>query len=73
MPASGPDAYTPLRGRLIVTNGYCRGGCVPHRPEVAEEVQPMARPMAAPMGGPAVAPVADPVAGQVRPVVPVVR
>lgn len=32
LPASGRDAYTPLRGRLIVTNGYCRGGCAPRRP-----------------------------------------
>ncbi|PZG51504.1 hypothetical protein C1I98_08380 [Spongiactinospora gelatinilytica] len=27
LPASGPDAYTPARGRLIVSNGYCDGGC----------------------------------------------
>ncbi|GAA2353340.1 hypothetical protein GCM10010404_01270 [Nonomuraea africana] len=22
-----PEAYTSVRGRLIVTNGYCRGRC----------------------------------------------
>ncbi|RBQ19269.1 hypothetical protein DP939_15145 [Spongiactinospora rosea] len=27
LPASGPDAYTAARGRLIVSNGYCDGGC----------------------------------------------
>lgn len=27
LPASGKEAYTKLRGRLIVTNGYCGGGC----------------------------------------------
>lgn len=27
LPASGRDAYTTARGRLIVTNGYCEGGC----------------------------------------------
>ncbi|MGN9845795.1 hypothetical protein ACTMTI_47505 [Nonomuraea sp. H19] len=40
MPASGKDAYTTLRGRLIVTNGYCEGGCA----ERAEQTQQMARP-----------------------------
>ncbi|GAA3664997.1 hypothetical protein GCM10022224_031580 [Nonomuraea antimicrobica] len=33
LPASGKESYTPLRGRLIVTNGYCEGGCA----EVAEQ------------------------------------
>jgi hypothetical protein len=54
LPATGRDAYTPLRGRLIVTNGYCRGGCVPQRPRQvapavssAEETRQMVRPMAA--------------------------
>ncbi len=28
LPASGREAYTTARGRLIVTNGYCEGGCV---------------------------------------------
>ncbi|MDF5757062.1 hypothetical protein P3X83_31075 [Spongiactinospora sp. TRM90649] len=27
LPASGSDAYTTARGRLIVSNGYCEGGC----------------------------------------------
>ncbi|MFG6195546.1 hypothetical protein [Nonomuraea sp. JJY05] len=39
-----PDsAYTPARGRLIVTNGYCRGQCSevePVRDEPAESDQP---------------------------------
>jgi hypothetical protein len=36
LPASGREAYTPARGRLIVTNGYCEGGC-------AERVSPRQR------------------------------
>ncbi|GAA2367818.1 hypothetical protein [Nonomuraea africana] len=42
LPASGRDAYTPARGRLIVTNGYCEGGC-------AERVASRQRPMEAPV------------------------
>ncbi|SPL89022.1 unnamed protein product [[Actinomadura] parvosata subsp. kistnae] len=33
LPATGKESYTPLRGRLIVTNGYCAGGCA----EVTEQ------------------------------------
>lgn len=31
LPASGRESYTALRGRLIVTNGYCAGGCEERR------------------------------------------
>ncbi|TDB94260.1 hypothetical protein E1267_42880 [Nonomuraea longispora] len=31
LPASGKEAYTALRGRLIVSNGYCAGGCAERR------------------------------------------
>ncbi|MGP3959521.1 hypothetical protein ACTWPT_26275 [Nonomuraea sp. 3N208] len=44
MPASGKESYTALRGRLIVTNGYCAGGCAERRAEAAEQTQQMARP-----------------------------
>lgn len=27
LPASGRESYTATRARLIVTNGYCEGGC----------------------------------------------
>ena len=37
LPASGKDAYTTLRGRLIVSNGYCAGGCVERRAQAAEQ------------------------------------
>ncbi|TDD31786.1 hypothetical protein E1286_44430 [Nonomuraea terrae] len=37
-PASGKESYTPLRGRLIVTNGYCAGGCAERRAEVVDQV-----------------------------------
>ena len=39
LPASGKDAYTPLRGRLIVTNGYCGGGCAERRAEAVDQAQ----------------------------------
>jgi hypothetical protein len=46
LPASGKGAYTPLRGRLIVTNGYCAGGCAERHAETvaAEQTQQVARP-----------------------------
>ncbi|MBF8194107.1 hypothetical protein ITP53_52255 [Nonomuraea sp. K274] len=44
MPASGREAYTALRGRLIVTNGYCGGGCAEGRAESAEQTQQVVRP-----------------------------
>ncbi|MFI7707375.1 hypothetical protein [Nonomuraea sp. NPDC049480] len=47
LPASGKEAYTALRGRLIVTNGYCSGGCAERRAEAAEQTQQMARPQPA--------------------------
>lgn len=28
-----PSSYTSARGRLIVTNGYCQGGCPDPAPE----------------------------------------
>lgn len=55
LPASGRDAYTPLRGRLIVTNGYCGGGCAERRAELeqAQQTQQMVRPLpAVPAAGP---------------------
>jgi C4-type Zn-finger protein len=45
MPASGRDAYTTLRGRLIVTNGYCAGGCA-ERQAAMEQTQQVTRPVA---------------------------
>ncbi|MFI6182451.1 hypothetical protein ACIA8R_43475 [Nonomuraea sp. NPDC051191] len=52
LPASGREAYTPLRGRLIVTNGYCAGGHAEGRAEAAqveqvEQTRQVARPMPA--------------------------
>jgi hypothetical protein len=38
LPASGKESYTALRGRLIVTNGYCAGGCAERRAEAVEQV-----------------------------------
>jgi hypothetical protein len=38
LPASGKESYTASRGRLIVTNGYCSGGCA----EAADQTQQMA-------------------------------
>ncbi|TDD02982.1 hypothetical protein [Nonomuraea diastatica] len=43
LPASGKEAYTALRGRLIVSNGYCGGGCAERRAE-EEAAQRVARP-----------------------------
>lgn len=62
LPASGKDAYTPLRGRLIVTNGYCGGGCAERRAEAvaAEQTRQVARPqqpVAPPAAGPQPVPV----------------
>lgn len=48
VPASGRDAYTPLRGRLILTNGYCGGDCADRRGVDRERTQQVARPVAAP-------------------------
>ncbi|MBB5782263.1 hypothetical protein [Nonomuraea jabiensis] len=68
VPATGKEAYTPLRGRLIVTNGYCAGGCAERRAEeqAQQQTQQMVRPE------PAVAPVA-PVQVPVRTPLRVVR
>ncbi|MFE3455700.1 hypothetical protein ACFXJ8_43005 [Nonomuraea sp. NPDC059194] len=33
LPATGREAYTTTRGRLIVTNGYCEGGCAERQPQ----------------------------------------
>jgi hypothetical protein len=52
LPASGKESYTPLRGRLIVTNGYCAGGCAERRAEPSEQTQQMVRPQAAPSPAP---------------------
>ncbi|SDK78246.1 hypothetical protein SAMN05421874_11182 [Nonomuraea maritima] len=48
LPASGKGSYTAVRGRLIVSNGYCAGGCaeVVEQPVVDESqvrTQEMAR------------------------------
>ncbi|MEV6034013.1 hypothetical protein AB0L65_22870 [Nonomuraea sp. NPDC052116] len=50
MPATGKEAYTALRGRLILTNGYCAGGCAERRAEeqAQQQTQQMARPEPAP-------------------------
>lgn len=47
LPASGKESYTAVRGRLIVSNGYCAGGCaeVVGRP-VVDESQVRTREMA---------------------------
>ncbi|MEV4573755.1 hypothetical protein AB0K16_10865 [Nonomuraea jabiensis] len=44
-------AYTPARGRLIVTNGYCRGQCSDTPPEPAASPAPASadRPEPAPV------------------------
>jgi len=60
LPASGREAYTPLRGRLILTNGYCGGDCAERRGGGAEQVrsapqQQAAGPVAVPMRRPQVA------------------
>ncbi|MEU6716523.1 hypothetical protein ABZ897_34085 [Nonomuraea sp. NPDC046802] len=39
MPASGKEAYTALRGRLIVTNGYCAGGCAERAEAAADQAR----------------------------------
>jgi hypothetical protein len=56
LPASGRESYTTLRGRLIVTNGYCAGGCAERRASM-EQTQQLSRP-SAPVGqsAPPVAP-----------------
>ncbi|MGR6918987.1 hypothetical protein ACU635_32470 [[Actinomadura] parvosata] len=67
LPATGKESYTPLRGRLIVTNGYCAGGCA----EVTEQTlaeqaqtQQMTRPQPV-VPSPAPMPVQNP--AQVQP------
>ena len=39
--SSEADSYTPARGRLIVTNGYCQGQCSSPEPtpEPAEQAE----------------------------------
>ncbi|GAA4100137.1 hypothetical protein GCM10022248_84910 [Nonomuraea soli] len=49
LPATGRDSYTPLRGRLIVTNGYCRGGCAQQRPMPVSPAEEATRQMVRPM------------------------
>ena len=39
LPADGREAYTPLRGRLILTNGYCPGGCAERRAAHVEQMR----------------------------------
>lgn len=71
LPASGREAYTPLRGRLIVTNGYCEGGCSERRglgeqgrsAQQSLQEQQQVRPVAP-------VPPAGPVRGQQIPVAP---
>lgn len=68
LPATGRESYTTLRGRLIVTNGYCGGGCAERRAEM-ERTQQMTRPSApvVPAAPPvAPAPSLAPVAGPAR-------
>ncbi|MFC7109817.1 hypothetical protein ACFQQB_61165 [Nonomuraea rubra] len=53
LPATGKESYTPLRGRLIVTNGYCAGGCAEaagqaQQQQAQQQTQQMVRPQAAP-------------------------
>ncbi|MBN6054877.1 hypothetical protein JYK22_23275, partial [Nonomuraea sp. RK-328] len=59
LPASGRESYTALRGRLIVTNGYCAGGCEERR-AATEPIRRM--PRQAPMVPGGVAPAVGPVA-----------
>ncbi|QYC41941.1 hypothetical protein Nocox_21685 [Nonomuraea coxensis DSM 45129] len=70
LPASGKEAYTTLRGRLILTNGYCGGDCAERvaqertremaRPRPAMPVMP-AEPAQAPVPMAEAAPVMPPV------------
>jgi hypothetical protein len=69
LPASGRESYTPLRGRLIVTNGYCAGGCAERRglgerDLSAQQPQPHQEEQVRPV------PPAGPVRGQQIPVAP---
>ncbi|GGS65673.1 hypothetical protein ACIBIZ_21225 [Nonomuraea spiralis] len=64
LPASGKEAYTSLRGRLIVTNGYCAGGCAERRAE-AEQAQQQTQQVARPVA-PQAAPVAPMPVSMVR-------
>ncbi|GAA1617192.1 hypothetical protein GCM10009733_011920 [Nonomuraea maheshkhaliensis] len=65
LPASGKESYTASRGRLIVTNGYCSGGCAEAvgqaqrvtRQQAQEVTQQVARPRPAPSPAPAPVPV----------------
>ncbi len=62
LPASGKESYTAGRGRLIVTNGYCPGGCAERRAEmVAEQTRQMARPQPSPAPVAGAAPMQAPV------------
>ncbi|GAA3262353.1 hypothetical protein GCM10020216_103870 [Nonomuraea helvata] len=51
LPASGKEAYTTLRSRLILSNGYCVGGCAERRAEeqAQQQTQQMVRPQPAPV------------------------
>lgn len=74
LPASGKESYTTGRGRLIVTNGYCAGGCAERRAEMVDQTREMARPQPsspAPVPGPA--PVQAPPVGAGRAALRVVR
>lgn len=73
LPASGRESYTALRGRLIVTNGYCAGGCEERR-AATEPIRRMPRQAPAmpgagqvPAGGGAMAPVPQGAAPQHAP------
>ncbi|TYB47519.1 hypothetical protein FXF51_57920 [Nonomuraea sp. PA05] len=68
LPASGKESYTALRGRLIVTNGYCAGGCAERRAEMEQQqaqrqAQQQTQQMARPQGLPSPAPVPGPAQG----------
>ncbi|MEU7001941.1 hypothetical protein [Nonomuraea sp. NPDC046570] len=39
LPATGKEAYTPARGRLILSNGYCEGGCAEREPQALPQPQ----------------------------------
>jgi len=48
LPASGKEAYTTTRGRMIVSNGYCDGGCAERAQQSAAQLQPMQQESAQP-------------------------
>lgn len=79
LPADGREAYTPLRGRLILSNGYCPGGCAERRAAHVEQVRqragqqvPQPQPVVQPVAG-AGEPVGRPQVARVGPGVPVSR